>query len=217
MAVAAALAMLALAGALAIFVPPTATDERGAPAIARLLDAWTAKLSGTYTVELHVSRQQPGGGSFDVDEVLVQRPPDRLLSGLGTVNGRFEGRLVRCRTSTEGVESCAPTASARSYAADVAAELDTLRSYVEGPRPLYRTVGYGRGCFGLELALALPAPPYGQEALFCFDEVTGAPRLTVIRRDGLIERVEATRISTEVTFGDLRSLAAGEPYVVRGR
>ena len=78
---------------------------------------------------------------------------------------------------------------------------------MRGDRPLYRVIDFANSvdhCFRLDLALAIPSPPYGNHALFCFNRANLAPSLTVIERDEATDRTEATAIRTTVTADDLK-------------
>ena len=59
-------------------------------------------------------------------------------------------------------------------------------------------------CYRLDLAIDLPAPPYGRQALFCFDRLTLAPSLTVIVRDEATDRTEARAVRGQVVDSDLQ-------------
>jgi hypothetical protein len=181
--------------------PPS--SPRGAEAADGLLAAWDLKLHGTYVVDSTFTRTLPDGAVLRDGSRLVQRPPDRLLVGLGAAEGRVGGRLIRCGPVVG--QTCSPTAAAAPYEEDVAAELATLRSYVTGDAALYRVVEFEDArCFRLELARGAPSPPYGHQALFCFDGATGAPSLTVVERKEAVDRTEAVTIRAQVTDDDLR-------------
>ena len=192
------------ANTLASTPPPS---PRGEKAAAALVAAWDRKLHGTYVVDQTFTRTLPNGSELRDGSRLVQRPPDRLIVGLGattgTVGKQRRGKIVRCGPVVG--QTCSPTADAGPYEDDVADELATLRSYLEGPNPLYRVTEYiDRGCFSLVLALQVPAPPYGNEALFCFDEATGrAPQtLTVVERPEGHNRAEPHAIRGAVAHDD---------------
>lgn len=214
-------ALAALAVAVVVWVRVRGDDQpaRGPAAAARFVDAWEAKLRGTYVTELAFSRTKPDGSALKESTRLVQRPPDRLTVGLGAIEGRLNGKIVRCGTDAAGKGACSATADAKPYDDDVGSEMDTLRSYVAGDRPLYAVVDLGKGCYRLELALQLPAPPYGQQALFCFDKATGAQTLAVIEHPdiGITERTEATAVRGSVTDDDLKLTDdRGAPVVANG-
>ena len=91
------------------------------------------------------------------------------------------------------------------------AEVKGLEAYVTGDRPLYEVVDFGSGfgaagahCYRLDLAVALPAPPYGDHALFCFDSASAASVLTEITRPEAVDQTIAREIRTQVGPDDLR-------------
>ena len=138
----------------------------------------------------------------------MQRPPDdRLLLGFGSISGRLGGKIYRCAPRSPSAPTCVTSAAAPNYQSEVDAEVGTLASYVQGPRPLYRVTDFadapGR-CYRLDLAIDIPAPPYGRQTLFCFDEATHAPSLTVIVRDEATDRTQARVIRGTVTDDDLK-------------
>ncbi len=147
----------------------------------------------------------------------MQRPPDdRLTIGFGSIEGRLAGKIVRCASAPDGTSRCVTGAAAPAYGTEVDGEISGLEAYVRGDRPLYTVIEFsdapGR-CFRLDLALGLPSPPYGNHALFCFDEATLAPSLTVIERDEAADRTQATAIRTVVSVTDL-DLSRGAGSVI---
>ena len=122
--------------------------------------------------------------------------------GSGAVDARLDGRVLRCGTDPDGQHRCFSGPPARPYDDEVAAEMDRLGSYVSGERPLYRVEAAGAGCFVLELALALPSPPYGERATFCFDAATGARTRTVIERPEATDTTEVMSYAAAVTDAD---------------
>ena len=96
----------------------------------------------------------------------------------------------------------------RSFRAEVARDVHTIRTYVQGDVPLY-TVHAAGDCFDLRQARALPAPPYGTEARFCFDPATGAPTRREIHRPEGTDVQQAVEVRTEVSADDFRLPAAG--------
>jgi hypothetical protein len=138
----------------------------------------------------------------------VQRPPnDRLTFGFGSIAGRLRGKIYRCAAQPDGSPTCLTSTVAPDYSSEVDSEVAGLASYVEGDRPLYRVIEFPdpRGqCFRLDLNIELPAPPYGREALFCFDGATRAPSLTVLVRDEATDRTEARVLRGQVTDADLQ-------------
>lgn len=203
-----ALAVLGLvvAAAAAFAFGPPPSSPRGEPAARSFLAAWDRSLRATFVVHQRSTRRADDGAGLDTTSVLAQRPPDRLLTGLGTVEGRLGDDVVRCASEPSGTSRCFRSPGAPAFDDDVAARLDALRGYVTGRRPLYAVIDFEQGCFRLDRKLALPAPPYGDHALFCFDQATGAPSLTVIEQPGITVRTEATSISPTVTDADLQTV-----------
>jgi hypothetical protein len=202
MALAALLLGTAVIAAVVIGTPPR--SRRGAAAAASFLAAWQRKLSATYVVDATVTRTVADGGQLVAPLRMVQRPPDRLTYGYGDATGRTKDATLRCPSTPSGASACFTSPGAPSYDDDVAQELATLHSYFDGDKPLYRVVDFRDGCFRLDLALQFPAPPWGTQALFCFDRATGAPSLTVIDYGTVTERTVAAAIRSTVTDADLQ-------------
>jgi len=200
-----ALAVL-VAGMVAAFVIGTpATSTTGEPAARSFLAAWERSRLMTYVVRSDFVRTLPDGNQLKSITTTVQQPPDtRLVSGLGSVSGRLNGMIVGCAASPDVATGCVTGAPAPDYRSEVDAQLATLESYVTGPRPLYRVVDFGNDCFRLDLAIAVPSPPYGDSALFCFERRTGAPTLTEIRRPEATDQTIAREIRPDVRSEDLQ-------------
>lgn len=208
MPVAVALATL-LAACVAAFVLGTpARSLRGPGAARALVDTWRESRSATFVVDSDFTRTLPDGKQLEDTTRIVQRPPnDRLTFGFGSVSGRLGGKIYRCAAEPQDSPKCITSVDAPDYATEVDQEVSALAQYVEGDRPLYQVIDFadspGR-CYRLDLAVDIPAPPYGRQALFCFDRGTLAPTLTVIVRTEATDRTEARRIRGVVTDADLR-------------
>jgi hypothetical protein len=202
--VAAALVMLGFAVVGSFVLPATETQRGGDDAAHAFLSSWRRMLTGTYVVESSFGRGAPGASTFSSATRLVQRPPDRLLSGRGAVDGRLNGKVVRCGTDADGVGRCFEGAGeAPAFDQAVNDEVDALSSYVLGDRPAYAVVDFLDGCYRLDLRVQIPAPYYGNHALFCFDPATGAASRTVIDRGDVVEMTVADFITPVVTDADL--------------
>lgn len=182
---------------------PTAVPEE-------LAAAWERSRSGTFVVSGTYERSSPvTGASLASEDVLAQRPPDRLHRQLGGIEGRRDDRLLLCpapRTGDDDVEPCRlGAASGRTYAEDVALEVAGIRSLTTGPDPLYVVrAGRDAGCYLLDLQRPDPRAPFGLEASFCFDPSTGAPSSSRVEHPGgVVEVTVATSIRTDVTDADL--------------
>jgi hypothetical protein len=190
---------------------------RGASAAQTFLAAWERSRLATYVVKSDFTRTLPDGNQLKSNTTTVQQPPDtRLVSGLGSVSGRLNGKIVGCAGSPDGQAGCVVGGAAPDYRAEVDAEVDSLESYVTGNRPLYQVVDFGDApthCFRLDLAIAVPSPPYGDHALFCFDRPTGAPALTEIQRPEATDQTVAREIRTDIRPDDLQIPADRGPVV----
>jgi hypothetical protein len=206
-------AILVLVGAaVAAFVigtPPR--SARGQPAARAFLDQWERSRLATYYVRSDFTRTLPDGNQLKSTTTTVQDPPDnRLVIGFGSASGRLGGKIVRCAGTPDGGGGCITSTDAPDYQSEVDAEVQGLASYVTGDRPVYDVVDFGADigpsgahCFRLDLAVALPAPPYGNQALFCFDRATDAPALTEISRTEAVDLTVAREIRTDLRPEDL--------------
>jgi hypothetical protein len=202
-----AAAMLAVA--LTTSDGPLRPGDRPDPGAAEaFVDAWdrsrTATFLRTGTFE---RRSEATGAEIASEDVLVQRPPRRLHRQLGGVSGRDDDRLLVCPAPVgDGPppECRLGTPGGPTYAEDVEAEVEGLRSLLEGPDPVY---GVGRGddgCFALVQRRSEPRAPFGLEARFCFDAATGAPIDSEVRYvGGIVEVVAVTDLVGEVRSEDL--------------
>ena len=190
---------------------------RGTSAAQAFLAAWERSRLATYVVKSDFTRTLPDGNQLKSNTTTVQQPPDtRLVSGLGSVSGRLNGRIVGCAGSPDGQAGCVVGGQAPDYRAEVDAEVHGLETYVTGDRPLYQVVDFGDApthCFRLDLAIAVPSPPYGDHALFCFDRPTGAPALTEVRRPEATDQTVAREIRTDIRPDDLQIPADRGPVV----
>jgi hypothetical protein len=217
-----ALALLVFTGAcVAAFVlgtPPL--SKRGDEAATSLLDAWRASRLATFVADYDFTRTLPDGARLEQATRTVQRPPnDRLVIGFGTAAGRLGGHVYRCAPSPTAAPSCITAVQAVDYGEEVDGDVASLESSVRGPRPAYDVIEFAGGstqCFRLDLAIAVPSPPYGDHALFCFDRSNHAPTLTVIERPEATDRTQARSVRTAVTDADLQVADLGQVIGVPG-
>ena len=182
---------------------PAAPTPRESPAAAdAFLAAWRRSRLGTWVVDSRFERRTAAGAHLTAEVHMAQRPPDRLVVGLGTVMGRRDGRRLVCHAGDSAVLTCRDGGTAPPYAAEVAEELGNLRGYV-GPVGFYAVAREAGGCFRLRLRAGVLSPPYGQLARFCFDPGTGAPVRTEIERIEGVDRTVAVRVDPTPTSADL--------------
>jgi hypothetical protein len=208
--VAVALLFFIVAGVAAFSIGTPPRSLRGDAASDTFLSTWRASRMATFVVDSDFSRRLPDGNVLRQTQRIVQRPPDdRVVIGFGSVGGRLGGKILSCASEPGGTSRCLTAAAAPDYAAEVDNEISGLGRYVRGDRPLYHVIDFADSkdrCFRLDLAIAIPSPPYGDHALFCFDPVSLAPSLTVIERVEATDRTEATSIRTTVTADDLTNV-----------
>jgi hypothetical protein len=176
---------------------------RGRAAARAFLTTWRESRLATWVVEGTYERRTTSGRRVASEVRVAQRPPDRLVVGLGAVQARRDARRLACAPDPDGVLRCADDGRAPPYAAEVEDEVRVLATYVEGDVPLYEVTADDPGCFTLRLVVELPAPPYGRRARFCFDPVTHAPLLAEIRRTEATDVRRTITVRTTVTDEDL--------------
>lgn len=173
------------------------------------VDAWERSRTATYLSGSLLRRTLSSAATLELPIVIAQRPPDRVVSTGGSVQGSVGGVGQVCDEQLDGLVRCAPAGDAADHEAQVAAELETLRGYFGGDRPVYRVSQQG-DCFDLRLVAAIHAPPYGERARFCFDPDSGAPSLQRIERAEGTDEVTLVSVRTSVTDDDLARVAAGD-------
>ncbi len=180
-------------------------DDRvsGREATAAFLDAWERSRTSTYYVASEFRRTTPAGELEGLHEI-AQQPPDLVRRQFGAVTGQLGGHPIRCNLDPDEQVACTQGATeVRPWEDKVATEMERWDDYFAGSSPLYRVEADGQGCFDLHLTRVFPAPPYGRRARFCFDESTGAPTYTEIRRDegtDVLEAVEVRAVPTGADF-----------------
>ncbi|MEY2423344.1 MAG: hypothetical protein QOI95_3411 [Acidimicrobiaceae bacterium] len=208
-----AVALLFFVGAcVAAFTIGTPSRSlRGEAAAQTFLTTWRQSRMATFVVDSDYTRTLPDGNKLQQTVRVVQQPPDnRLIIGLGSVAGRLGGKILRCASTPGGSSNCITAEAAPDYTTDVDREIAGLEVYLRGDRPLYRVIDFADSvdhCFRLDLAVAIPSPPYGDHALFCFDRSNFAPSLTVIERVEATDRTQAKVIRTTVAADDLHATA----------
>jgi hypothetical protein len=162
-------------------------------------------------VEATFTRTFNDGRELVYETRLIQRPPDDVLVvGAGSAVGRLGGRVIRCNATTadappDCIEAAVAPPPYREEVADAVAAMDDL---VERAYDVERDEA---GCWILTLVAAVPTPPYGGAARFCFDAASGALASLEVRRPEAVEVTEAASIRTEVSEADLRVGSLGEP------
>jgi hypothetical protein len=199
-------------------VPPAST----AADISDFLAAERRMLTSTWAIHAQFVRLTPSGRKLVSDLRRAQRPPDTLSEGPATADIRRNGRAVACAAGPTGGLVCKDAGPAPPFTGEVDSELGSLRSYLVAPLPLYRVgpaPGAGPGlCWRLQLAAPrYPSPPYGTQAVFCFDPATGAPSYSQVVRPEATDTTQALSITAAVSDADLRAGPGSGPDTQPGR
>jgi hypothetical protein len=196
--VAVVVAAVVIGVALAVLVARWQGPDAGSPTSA-FLRAWRRSLTGTYVARQVIERRLVSGRSFSSEVTIAQRPPDRIRNGSSGIEGRVGGRRFGC--VPDG--GCRFGGIAPPYGREVGEELDLLRAMVAARTSLYRVERARDGCYVLVLQARILAPPYGEDATFCFDAVTGALRRSVVRRAEATDTTTTVDLRAEVRPADL--------------
>jgi len=163
---------------------------------------WRRSQLGTWKVVLRW--QRTAHGSHLDDQIrIAQRPPDRLSVALGSVEARSGGRSLACAAGEDGRLRCRDAGSAPPYDQEVNVGEAVLRQQLVGHKRLYDVTATSHHCYDFRLRVNYPAPHFGRQDRFCFDEDTGAPTLRDIDRAEARDVQEAVSVSGQVTDADL--------------
>jgi hypothetical protein len=170
---------------------------------AQFLAAWERSRRATFVAEYTFERTLPGGETVESTRVVVQDPPRRLVrQGNSTTTTDDESALLCEPVGTETVCTERPGVD---YDESIAAELAAWRTAIVGAAPAYAVQVPQPGCFDLQRAVDLAAPPYGEATRVCFDDATGAIRSRQITRASGSDTETAVRITATVTDADWRT------------
>jgi hypothetical protein len=166
------------------------------------VDAWRRSQQAVWKVDMKWERQARGSRLEDMVRI-AQRPPDRLVTGAGSVDARRGDRALACAEGEDGRLRCRDGGPAPPYEEEVARGVAVLEQQLLGPRRLYDVTRPSPNCYEFRLRFAFPAPPFGRRATLCFDEATGAPTLREIERAEGRDRQQAIAVSGRVDDTDL--------------
>lgn len=178
--------------------PNVSTATTKPAQVEAFLAAWRRQLGATYVLVQVIDRRLVSGRRFSSEVRLVQRPPDRIRTGGGGLGGRLGGRRFGCVLGG----GCRDGGPAPDYGREVEAEVAVLRSLVTGSGAPYGLSRVGR-CFRLILRARILAPPYGEDATFCFDPRTGAQARAVIHRAEATDTARTVSLRARVGPADL--------------
>ena len=189
-------------------VPPA--DRRGdGDAAAAFVDAWERSRQATFLrTGTFERRSDVTDAAITSEDLLVQRPPQRLHRQLGGVDGRDDRRVIVCAAQpgddSQPAKCVFGDPAGATYQEDADAEVAALRTLVQGASPVYSVTQDGDGCFALEQLRSEPRAPFGIDATFCFDDATGAPTDSRVHYSGgIVEVVAVTDLTGTVDDADL--------------
>ena len=185
--------------------PGDRSDDRDA--VEDFVAAWERSRQATFVRSgTYERRSEQTGATITSEDVLAQRPPQRLHRQLGGVNGRDDRQAIVCPAEPDGesAECTLGRPAGPTYDEDVASEVAALRTLVEGASPVYAVERVDDACFALAQLRAEPRAPFGRDARFCFDAATGAPTDSRVRyAGGIVEVVAVTELTGDVQDADL--------------
>lgn len=198
---------LLVAGALAYVDPDALSSEHEPPEETRFtgteeevnafLADWRRSRLGTWTIEATYSRKQ--GKEVSTSSVLeTQRPPDYLLSGLGSVRGRDATHEYACSDAEESGTVCTPGDAVPSWDVMVALEMDALKTNVLASPPPYGVRRTSDDCYRLTRLRPMLSGSFGDRARICFDPATGARTLHEVHQGEIVTTTRATRVTATV-------------------
>ena len=167
-----------------------------ASAATALVTAYERSRTATYAIESVFRRRLRNGREITLTTTLAQRDGARLSISDTSIDGVLDGYAVGCTRAAAEHEWECRRGLAQDLEGAAEAETDTLRSLVTGGRDLrvYSVTRQGDRCFALRLTRIVLAPPYGRDAVLCFDPQSGALSRSDIRRAEGRDVTRATRI-----------------------
>jgi hypothetical protein len=183
-----------------------ATPRSGPVVAAAFIADWRHQLEGTYVEVMRFERRTAAGGHLVSEQIVAQRPPDTFSSGFGTIEARRGDRLLACGQGASGQLDCRDAGPAPPYRMVVDQRVANVASYLQGETRIYDVRRQSRHCYQLKQVVPVRTAlslPFGTEATFCFDPVSGALRSRRTVRPSAVETLVATSIRTFVTDADL--------------
>lgn len=225
---------VALVGLLiAIGVPPTdrrssafseVLKSKGRPAVEenaseQLVNAWRNKLTGNYMVTSDFKRTASDGREISQTSISAKSGNDEVLVSGGDVTSTFDQKRLVCTAPNETAASAARSSCRGPVPVDPAnedeQELANVSNLVLGRGARYLVTQRPDSCFEVRArqvanspAVALTALQWGNSAVFCFDEQSGAVTSSRIFKDAAIDVSTSKSIQNNITRNDLEALVA---------
>lgn len=174
-----------------------------APADA-FLAAWRAHLSSTWSVDQVGDRTTDAGAHLRLAVHEAQRPPDRVRTGLGSVDARRGSTLIAC-ASASSVPLCRTERASGSWQEAADAEISGLRGALTGNTAVYSVAASGPGCFQFTLRRPAAVVPvtFGRGARYCLDPSSGAVLSSTVERVGAVDTLTTVEHHSPATDADL--------------
>lgn len=196
-------------GFLALGVYAVATTEFDHPSppdpTAALIEAWSASRTVTHRSLGTFERVGADGQRLAAPTEVVQRPPDRLVRGFDEVSGRRDDRVLDCPAPADGgALDCRLGPPGATFDEVVDEEIRTFEALVAADDALYVVSSEERErCWRMDRTRYDPRSGYGESAVLCFDEGTGALESIRIDHGDIVETTVYDEISADVTDEDL--------------
>jgi hypothetical protein len=184
----------------------TPVERMGPKVVAAFLADWRHQFEGTYVVVLKWERKTAAGGRLQATETIAQRPPDTFTHGLGTIDARRGDQRLACAEGSSGRLDCRDAGALPPYATVVDQRVANVATYLRGDARIYEVERQHSHCYRLKQVVPVRFAidlPFGTEANFCFDPVTGALRSRRTVRPSSEDSEIATSIRTFVSDADL--------------
>jgi hypothetical protein len=187
-------------------VPPTPAARASSQPIAeQFLATWTRSRAVTYAASTTFVRTINGRVALSQDGFVARRPPDWVQRQGSTWTGISDRHRFECDDAVNGRTRCTSSAAVADYGADVAREVRAFRSWLVDQSSYevsYQPAAAG-GCFLLRRLVPVLAPPLGDQARYCFDELD-VPVETEITTAGTVDHQTLINRRPVVTDGDLQ-------------
>lgn len=193
--------------------PPRDLPQTDARARADLLELLTRGREATWWVDSDFVRKV-GVRTLEGSVTEINRPPDRVVVGLGGLSGTLFGHTLSCTPATGGPLCSGGAAPATSDAAAYAALTDPVTgTYALRNTGARRIAGLTARCFRLDWNDRGTTQTFGTRATTCFS-TDGVPLALDVTRTGGSDTTTARTVRRTVTDADLDAVL--KPYLGAG-
>lgn len=179
----------------------------------RFVDAWKSKLEGEYEVVATFERATVERKVITQESATAQYGDDSVRVGGGDVTRTFDGKRLACAVVDQGTQSRCRGPFDVDVTDETNREMANVESLVIGPSAHYLVSRRPDGCFELRArqvpggpATELSALQWGNSAVFCFDEASGAVISSRVHRDSATDSVTAKTLTPTASRESLEAL-----------